>query len=103
LFQKSGAKVFSSSLAISMSLASTSKIPPQRTKALHNTFYLFGSCHKFIVILFRKIIGLAFFSPDSSGNPFFEKGYFLLKKKSDQRKLFFLFTKKAVLKKDYSE
>ncbi|KUJ60588.1 hypothetical protein AR687_17610 [Flavobacteriaceae bacterium CRH] len=52
LFQKSGAKVFSSSLAISISLASTSKIPPQRTKALHNTFYLFGSCHKLIIVLY---------------------------------------------------
>jgi hypothetical protein len=46
LFQKSGAKVFSSSLEISINLASTSKIPPQRTKALYNTFNLFGSCHK---------------------------------------------------------
>jgi hypothetical protein len=56
LFQKSGAKVFSSSLVISMSLASTSKIPPQRTKALHNTFNLFGSCHKLLLILFCKNI-----------------------------------------------
>jgi hypothetical protein len=46
LFQKSGAKVFSSSFETSISLASTSKIPPQRTKALYNTFNLFGSCHK---------------------------------------------------------
>jgi hypothetical protein len=45
----------------------------------------------------------SFFSPDSSENPFFEKGYFLLKKKSGQRKLFFLFAKKAVLKKDCNE
>ena len=25
-----------------------SKIPPQRTKTLHNTFYLFGICHKIV-------------------------------------------------------
>jgi hypothetical protein len=103
LFQKSGAKVFSSSLAISISLASTSKIPPQRTKALHNTFNLFGSCHKFIVILRRKIIGLAVFSPDNSGNPFFRKGLFFVKEKKRPTEALFLFTKKAVLKKDYSE
>jgi hypothetical protein len=48
LFQKSGANVFSSSFAISICLASRSKIPPQRTKALHNPLYLFGCCHKFI-------------------------------------------------------
>jgi hypothetical protein len=33
-------------LVISISLASTSKIPPQRTKTLYNSFYLFGICHK---------------------------------------------------------
>jgi hypothetical protein len=27
-------------------LASMSKIPPQRTKTLYNTFNLFGICHK---------------------------------------------------------
>ncbi|PWA03996.1 hypothetical protein DB895_13215 [Flavobacterium psychrotolerans] len=56
LFQKSGANVFSSSLVISISLASTSKIPPQRTKALHNTFYLFGSCHKLCNFVIAKIV-----------------------------------------------
>ena len=41
-------------MVISINLASTSKIPPQRTKALYNTFYLFGSCHKLYLILWHK-------------------------------------------------
>lgn len=56
LFQKSGAKVFSSSFEISISLASTSKIPPQRTKALYNTLYLFGSCHKLYYIKLNRSV-----------------------------------------------
>jgi hypothetical protein len=32
-----------------------SKIPPQRTKALYNTFNLFGSCHKLINFVVTKI------------------------------------------------
>jgi hypothetical protein len=99
LFQKLGAKVFSSSLAISISLASTSKIPPQRTKALHNTFNLFGSCHKFIVILHRKIIGLAVFSTDNSGNPFFGKGLFFVKEKKRPKEALFSFYKKSRFEK----
>ncbi len=55
LFQKSGARVFSSSLVISISFFSTSKIPPQRTKALYNTFYLFSICHKLINFANTKI------------------------------------------------
>jgi len=54
LFQKSGAKVFSSSFVISMSLASMSKIPPQRSKALYNTFDLLGICHNLSIILSGK-------------------------------------------------
>jgi len=41
----------------------------------------------------------AIFSPDCSGKPFLKNDYFLLKKKSDQRKLFFLSAKKGVFKK----
>jgi threonine aldolase len=54
LFQKSGAKVFSSSLVISTSLASMSKIPPQRTKTLYNTFDLFGICHIIVYFCSRE-------------------------------------------------
>jgi len=32
-----------------------SKIPPQRTKTLYNTFYLFGICHKLCNFVFAKI------------------------------------------------
>jgi len=39
---------------ISISLASMSKIPPQRTKALHNTFNLFGICHKLLKFVRQK-------------------------------------------------
>ena len=42
-------------------------------------------------------------SPDCSGKPFLKNDYFLLKKKSDQRKLFYLFAKKGVFKKACSE
>jgi hypothetical protein len=62
LFQKSGAYVFSSSLAISICLASRSKIPPQRTKALHNPLYLFGCCHKLIFFLIANILKIADFT-----------------------------------------
>jgi len=55
LFQKSGAKVFSSSFVISIILLSMSKIPPQRTKTLYNIFYLFGICHNYCIFVFVKI------------------------------------------------
>ena len=48
-FQKLGSKVFSSSLEISMLLASMSKIPPQRTKAFHKILNLIGCCHKRLI------------------------------------------------------
>jgi hypothetical protein len=38
LFQKSGAKAFSSSSAISSNLRSMSKMPPQRIRALPKVF-----------------------------------------------------------------
>jgi hypothetical protein len=58
LSQKFGANVFSSSFVISINLASMSKIPPQRTKALYYTFNLFGICHKKFIFLLNNLVFL---------------------------------------------
>jgi hypothetical protein len=49
--------------------------------------------------LHRKIIGLALFSPDNSGNPFFGKGLFFVKEKKRPKEALFSFYKKSRFEK----
>ena len=95
LSQKLGAKVFSSSLMISICLASMSKIPPQRTKTLYNTFNLFGICHKLIVFLCKYSMKFWFIALIVMEILFLRTTIFFIYKKATSGALFIKWKKRS--------